>query len=86
MRALILVAGCALALSACATIQHGTATERIDLGCEVAVLTAQTTGNVADIALAHGADPVKANKLADAASKGEDVTRAICAVASLFDK
>lgn len=82
MRALILVAGAALALSACTTIQHGTTAERIDLGCELAVLTAQTTGAVADVARAHGADPVTASKVAARAAEGEDVTRLVCGVAS----
>lgn len=82
MRALILVAGCALALSGCTTLRGTTTAQKIDFACELAVLTAQTTDDVAHIAEQRGSDPARASKLATAAAKGEDVTRAICTVAT----
>jgi hypothetical protein len=79
MRGLILIAGAALALSGCATM---TTAEKVDFGCELAVLAAQATGDVATVAQQHGVDPVQANKLADRAAKGEDITRLVCGIAS----
>jgi hypothetical protein len=82
MRALLLVAGAALALSGCSTVGGMSTAQDIDLGCELAVLAAQTTGHVADVAVEHGKDPRKAAKLANAAAKGQDVVAAICTVAT----
>lgn len=82
MRALILVAGAALALSACTgTVRLSTA-QKIDLGCELAVTAATATNDVAHVAQQFGADPIRAQKIADAANHGEDVTRAICTLAT----
>jgi hypothetical protein len=82
MRALILVAGAALALSGCASTTHMTLGQELDLGCALAVLTSQTTSDVADVAREHGLDPTKADKIARKAAKGENVVRLICGVAS----
>lgn len=80
MKKLLLVAVLALGLSACTTMSTA---DKIDLGCQLAVLTAQTAGNVADVAIQHGADPVRAAKLAEQAAAGENVVAAICTVASV---
>jgi hypothetical protein len=82
MRALILVAGACLALSACAGTASISTAQKIDLGCQIAVLTAHTADEVAQIALERGHDPKKARKLADLTAKGVDVTGAICTVAT----
>jgi hypothetical protein len=59
-----------------------TTAEKVDFGCELAVLAAQTTGTVADVAVQHGADPVRAQRLAQRAATGENVVSAICTVAT----
>jgi phosphoribosylaminoimidazole carboxylase (NCAIR synthetase) len=82
MRALILVAGVAAALSGCSTLGGLSTRQKVDLGCEFAVLAAQTTGTVAQVAQEHGADPAKAEKLARDAATGADVVTAICTVAN----
>jgi hypothetical protein len=82
MRALILVAAASLALSGCAgTANIGTAGE-IDLACKLAVSTANSVEQIAEIAQQHGRDPVHAAKLAEKAQQGADVTGAICTVAT----
>jgi hypothetical protein len=59
-----------------------TTAQKVDFGCELAVLAAQTTGTVAQVAVQHGADPAKAQKLADRAAAGESVVTAICLTAN----
>lgn len=78
MRALILVAGAALALSGCAM----TPAQKVDLGCELAVLGAQTTGDIAAIAEQHGMSHDRAVKLQQRAATGENVVTDICTVAT----
>lgn len=77
MRALIIVAAAALAVSACT---HMTTAQKVDTACETAVLIAQATGDVAEIAAHHGADPVTAERLAARAATGENVVGVICTI------
>jgi hypothetical protein len=84
VRALILVAGAALALSGCTTLKGMSTEQKIDAACETSVLIAQATGTVAQIAVNHGADPVTAQKLADKAARGENIVATICTVGHII--
>lgn len=80
----LVIAAASVALSGCTTMQSMSTGEKIDAACETAVLIAQATGTVADIAAQHGADRATAQQLALKAANGEDIVSAICTVGHIF--
>jgi hypothetical protein len=76
----LLITVAAFALSGCATLSTS---QKIDLGCAFAVLAAQETGTVAEIARQHGLPDKKADKVAKIAAQGGNVISAICDAATM---
>lgn len=79
MRKFILLSVLSLALAACTTVDGH---RKFDArkACEIAIMTAGTTQDIAHVALRYGLKPEKALAIATAAKTGEMAIDAVCTV------